>query len=729
MPNHQTCFDRATLAEYLSEHLSESEESLIRQHLDDCSHCQQQVEEVAADETLWESLRVHAALSTEDTADDETDQRRQTLIEFLAPTDDPRMLGRLGTYEVCGFIGQGSTGIVLKAFEPSLNRYVAIKVLSPVYSSNGAARKRFEREGRAVAAVVHENIVPIHAVDQFRGLPYIVMQYVPGLSLLQRLEKDGPLETDEVARIGLQVAKGLAAAHKVGIVHRDVKPANVILENTIERALVTDFGLAQVADDASMTRSGTIAGTPQYMSPEQARGESIDPRSDLFSVGSLMYAACTARPPFRAETVIGVIHRVCNADPRPIREVNPKIDQWMCDFVDRLIAKEPQERFQTADEVASLLSQELAHLQNPTLVKQPDRGWQRPTRDNTDPIAPATWPKTRSKTRVIPWLVGCAALILVGTFFTEMGQGVVALFAPFNRAPIGAAPDEEGEVVDTENANGAAITWTKFENEWSTEATVTYDQKWEKSFEVSDQGTLTLAIDQADVLVRPADSDNKVTVTMMRRVEASSLGAAKAVLEGQSPKVTEDGDTFEFVCESENKEAVDAIERAVCRVAIPAKYNASVKLKSGDITIGDLDGDVTAATGFGAIRVGRVGGDLRVSGRGGCIDLTAGCEGGADVEGINADVYAANIGESSQLRLSGGNVCLGECEGEVYAQTSGGDISVQNILGKVSGFALDGSVLVRLDKSPESDCRFGTTRGTLEMRVGEQVAATIRTTQ
>jgi len=128
--------------------------------------------------------------------------------------------------------------------------------------------------------------VPIHAVDQFQGLPYIVMQYVPGLSLLQRLDKDGPLETDEVARIGLQVAKGLAAAHKVGIVHRDVKPANVILENTIERAMVTDFGLARVADDASMTRSGTIAGTPQYMSPEQAQGESIDARSDLFSLGS-----------------------------------------------------------------------------------------------------------------------------------------------------------------------------------------------------------------------------------------------------------------------------------------------------------------------------------------------------------------------------------------------------------------------------------------------------------
>ncbi|MEM1070966.1 MAG: protein kinase, partial [Planctomycetota bacterium] len=748
MPLPKTCFDKATLADYLSEQLSESEESTIQTHLDDCAQCQQQLHEVAADQTMWSSLNQHVPTALDDASDSGDDQPLQTLTEFLAPTDDPQMIGRLGRYEICGFIGQGSTGIVVKAFEPSLNRYVAIKVLSPAYSSNGAARKRFEREGRAVASVVHSNIVPIFAVDQFRGLPYIVMQYVPGLSLLQRLDKDGPLETEEVARIGLQVAEGLAAAHKVGIVHRDVKPANVLLENTIERAMVTDFGLARVADDASMTRSGTIAGTPQYMSPEQARGESIDARSDLFSLGSLMYAACTARPPFRAETIVGVIHRVTSANPRPIREVNPKIEQWMCDFIDRLIAKQPDERFQTTEEVSMVLANELAYLQNPTQAAKPNREWIIPpenlnaeltVRPPSQPaaLAPQSNPVgnavTRKPRRRIA-LVTLAAMGIVGLctvpFVSSIFDRVTSLLSPAALMTNGEIVDEENaSVVESTTKNGASITWTKFESDWNTNATVTFDQKWEKTFEVDADGTLKLNIDQADVLVRPADSDNAVTVTMMRRVEAASLSKAKQIFENYKPRMSVNDDGFELTCGSDEEGRPDAIDRVVCRVEIPANYNANVELKSGDITIGELDGDVIANTGFGAIRVGHTKGNLKVAGRGGCIDLTAGCEGGADVEGVNADVYAANIGESSQLRLSGGNVWIGECKGEIYAQTSGGDIKVQNVLGKIAGFALDGDVDVRLDKSPEADCRFGTTRGELNMLVSTDVAATIQTTE
>ncbi|QEG21593.1 protein kinase domain-containing protein [Mariniblastus fucicola] len=755
MPNHQpkTCFEKEVLANYLGEQLSESEEASIQQHLDDCPSCQQQLERVAADQTMWESLKRHVSLSSDISTETETYTRRQTLIEFLAPTDDPRMLGRLGNYEICGFIGQGSTGIVLKAFEPSLNRYVAIKVLSPVYSSNGAARKRFEREGRAVASVVHPNIVPIHAVDQFRGLPYIVMQYVPGLSLLQRLDKDGPIETEEVARVGLQVAKGLAAAHKVGIVHRDIKPANVILENTIERAMVTDFGLARVADDASMTRSGMIAGTPQYMSPEQARGEAIDARSDLFSLGSLMYAACTARPPFRAETIVGVIHRVCNTNPRPIREVNPKIEQWMCDFIDRLIAKEPNKRFQTADELSSLLALELAYLQNPTQTIKPTREW----RDVENKVAPMgerqgasrryssatdrrlAPRRSQLRIRLKPVLQTVAALggivLLTAAFIPGVGDKVTSLFSPSNNAPLIAQFDSDGKeddsatVVETTTKNGAEIIWTKHESDWSTDALVTYDQKWEKSFDVDSDGTLKLDIDQANVLVRPADNDGSVTVTMMRRVEAASLGKAKKIFDNYKPRMSVSDDGFELTCGSEEEDRPESVDRIVYRIAIPPKYNANVKLKSGDITIGELDGDVTTNTGFGATRIGHTKGNLKVVGRGGCVDITAGCQGGADVEGVNADVYAANIGESSQLRLSGGNVWIGECEGEIYAQTSGGDIKVQNVLGKVAGFALDGDVEVRLDKSPAAGCRFGTTGGELNMLISSKVAATVRTTE
>ncbi|MEZ6095012.1 MAG: serine/threonine-protein kinase [Pirellulaceae bacterium] len=184
----------------------------------------------------------------------ETNDAVSKLVEnYLSPAEDPQYLGRIGCYDVMGVIGQGGTGVVLKALESRLNRFVAIKVLAPHLTANGPARKRFEREGRAIAAVSHEHVVPIYAVDEFRGLPYIVMQYIPGVSLLQRIAKSGPLSTTEVTRIGYQVALGLAAAHKQGIVHRDVKPANVLLEETVERAMVTDFGMARVADDGTMT--------------------------------------------------------------------------------------------------------------------------------------------------------------------------------------------------------------------------------------------------------------------------------------------------------------------------------------------------------------------------------------------------------------------------------------------------------------------------------------------
>src|SRR5262249_684386 len=157
--------------------------------------------------------------------------------------------------------------------------------------------KRFTREAQAQAAVSHEHIVTIHAVEETNGLPYLIMHYVAGLSLQQRLDRDGPLELQEILRIGMQTATGLAAAHAQGLVHRDIKPANILLENGVERVKITDFGLARAGSEASLTQTGFVAGTPQYMSPEQAEGKVIDQRSDLFSLGSVLYAMCTGQVP------------------------------------------------------------------------------------------------------------------------------------------------------------------------------------------------------------------------------------------------------------------------------------------------------------------------------------------------------------------------------------------------------------------------------------------------
>src|SRR5206468_237440 len=143
-------------------------------------------------------------------------------------------------------------------------------------------------------------------------------------------------------------AAGLAAAHAQGLVHRDVKPANILLENGIERVRLTDFGLARAADDASLTQSGVVAGTPEYMAPEQAAGGTVDHRADLFSLGSVLYAMCAGRPPFRAGGTLAVLKRVCEEAPRPLPEVNPEVPDWLVGIIARLQAKDPADRFQTA---------------------------------------------------------------------------------------------------------------------------------------------------------------------------------------------------------------------------------------------------------------------------------------------------------------------------------------------------------------------------------------------
>ncbi len=285
-------------------------------------------------------------------------------LRFLARSENPAYLGQLGPYLVEAVIGRGGFGVVLKARDPELARVVAIKVLSPHLATSGTACERFKREARAAAAVTHEHVITIYAVES-EPLPHLVMQYIAGQSLEEKLDREGPLGIKETLRIGMQTAAGLAAAHKQGLVHRDVKPANILLENGIERVKLTDFGLARAADDASLTRSGTIAGTPQFMSPEQARAESVDARSDLFSLGTVLYAMLTGRSPFRADSTLAVLKRVCDDPPRPIREINPDVPDWLAVLITRLLAKNPADRPDSAQEIADQLGHYLWQLQQP----------------------------------------------------------------------------------------------------------------------------------------------------------------------------------------------------------------------------------------------------------------------------------------------------------------------------------------------------------------------------
>ena len=213
-------------------------------------------------------------------------------LDFLQPSTRPDSLGRIGHYEVLEVLGKGGFGIVFRAFDETLQRVVAIKVLAAQIAATSPARKRFLREARSSAKVRHENVVQVYAVEE-QPLPYLVMEFIPGETLQQRLDRTGPLETPEVLQIGRQIAEGLAAAHAQGLIHRDIKPGNILIEaGPNQHVKITDFGLARAADDASMTQSGFIAGTPMYMAPEQAHGDKLDHRADLFSLGSVLYTMC-----------------------------------------------------------------------------------------------------------------------------------------------------------------------------------------------------------------------------------------------------------------------------------------------------------------------------------------------------------------------------------------------------------------------------------------------------
>jgi tRNA A-37 threonylcarbamoyl transferase component Bud32 len=272
-------------------------------------------------------------------------------LSFLSPPSEPGSLGRLDHYEILEVVGRGGTGVVLRARDTKLLRVVAIKVLAAPLAASGSTRQRFAREARAAAAVRDEHVIDIHAVCDDGPLPYLVMEFIDGCTLETLLRKGGPLEIKQIRRIGIQIARGLAAAHQQGLIHRDVKPANILLENGVQRVKLTDFGLAGT-DDASLTQTGLIACTPLYMAPEQAVGEPIGPRADLFSLGSVLYELCTGRPAFRAPTTVAVIRRVCDETPRPIREVNPDIPEPLCRVIQRLQAKKPADRPASANEVA-----------------------------------------------------------------------------------------------------------------------------------------------------------------------------------------------------------------------------------------------------------------------------------------------------------------------------------------------------------------------------------------
>jgi serine/threonine protein kinase len=392
------------------------------------------------------------------TQDEGQGDNEEIALEFLQPSTKPGSLGRLGHYEMLEVLGHGGFGVVLKAFDEMLHRVVAVKVMAPRLAGASPARKRFLREARAAARVCHDTVVQIYAVEE-QPTPYLVMEYIAGQTLQQRLDQSGPFGTSEVLRLGQQAAAGLAAAHARGLIHRDVKPANILLEVGVEpRVKVTDFGLARAADDASLTQSGYIAGTPMYMAPEQAQGEAIDHRADLFSLGSVLYVMCTGRPPFRASTTLAVLKRVAEDAPRPIREIIPEVPEWLCALIAKLHAKKPADRFTSAKEVADLLGRCLAELQQPgggqpaplipRAAPAPAAVASEPIRSAPPPTSETTAAGASGKRR--PWLGALAGATAVLAVLALVGLLLVQALRPSRGEP---TADPKAPVVFMAQAN------------------------------------------------------------------------------------------------------------------------------------------------------------------------------------------------------------------------------------------------------------------------------------
>jgi serine/threonine protein kinase/Flp pilus assembly protein TadD len=254
-----------------------------------------------------------------------------------------------GKYKIIEEIGRGGMGVVYKAEDTRLKRTVALKFLPPEFTQDQEARQRFIQEAQAAAALDHSNICTVYEVDETDGQTFIAMSYIDGQSLKDKLG-DGPLPVDEAKDIAIQVAQGLKEAHYKGIVHRDIKPANIMLTEK-GQAKITDFGLAKLSGGADLTKASTIIGTVAYMSPEQARGEAVDLRTDIWSLGAMLYEMLTGERPFKKNHEQALIFSILNDQPKPIKSLRPDVPLAIENTFQKAIEKDPRKRFESVGEL------------------------------------------------------------------------------------------------------------------------------------------------------------------------------------------------------------------------------------------------------------------------------------------------------------------------------------------------------------------------------------------
>ena len=321
-------------------------------------------------------------------------------------------------YRTAEKLGEGGMGVVYKAEDTNLKRTVALKFLATHLLQDDEARKRFHREAEAAASLHHPNICPVYEIAEADGKTFIAMAFIEGESLDKKIER-GPLKLDEVLDIAGQICKGLEAAHKKSIYHRDIKPQNVLVGED-GHVTVMDFGLAQFADRSRLTREGTTLGTVLYMSPEQGEGSGTDQRTDIWSLGVVVYEMVSGQQPFKGDYDQAVMYSILNEDPEPITGLRTGVPVELDRIVSKALAKDREERYQHVDEVLVDL-RGLRKKREPALTK---------------PLAvPAGAPARRRS-----WYAGAAALAVLLLLAAVFGSRLLGPSAPENQPPLRAIP-------------------------------------------------------------------------------------------------------------------------------------------------------------------------------------------------------------------------------------------------------------------------------------------------
>jgi beta-lactam-binding protein with PASTA domain/predicted Ser/Thr protein kinase len=431
-----------------------------------------------------------------------------------------RVLGQ--RYEIQGVLGQGGMAKVFKGRDTVLGREVAVKVLSPQFVTDAQFVTRFRREAQAAAALNHPNIVSVFDTGDQGDIHYIVMEYVEGRTLRDAIRSDGPLMPERAAEIADAVAKALSAAHEKGLVHRDIKPGNIMITSSGE-VKVMDFGIARTATGDTLTQTAAVLGTASYLSPEQAQGEPVDPRSDIYSLGCVLYEMLTGKPPFTGDSPVAIAYKHVRDDPVPPSRLNGDIPRDLESVVMKSMAKNPANRYQTADELRQDLGRVLQGL--PTMAT-PVMG------DTTEHISRTQPEGTAVMTRAPPeeeerrrriWPIVLISLLVLALIALAAFFLVRSLLEP--EVQLVRVPDVVGEQEEdaVETLERAGFTVNTEEDFSSRPRGVVFDQDPNASERVEEGSEVTISVSRGPPRVEVPDVINQSQGSAESEVQAAGL--------------------------------------------------------------------------------------------------------------------------------------------------------------------------------------------------------------